>query len=218
MPRAIVASLLSRRAPAQSVVVRRDTPFGQLMGEHLLALRRHGAQLTRAEGEAAVRATAHLIAGALGGAPSSAEPVAAISAISGKRALLTQMRSHIEQNLTESALDAKGLCDRFGMSRATLYRLFEPEGGLGRYIQQRRLCRAFTQLTSPRYRHWRIIDIALDSQFGSDATFIRAFRRQFAITPGELRARAELAWAGVRPPLESPETWLERIKKRATGA
>ena len=35
-----------------------------------------------------------------------------------------------------------------------------------------------------------ILDIALDSSFASDATFNRAFRREFGIPPGEMRALA----------------------------
>jgi len=48
------------------------------------------------------------------------------------------------------------------LSRAALYRLFEPDGGLAHFVQQHRLHRAFAMLTSSAYRHWRIIDIALN--------------------------------------------------------
>jgi len=60
--------------------------------------------------------------------------------------------------------------------RATLARLFEAEGALTHYVQKRRSHRAFVMLDSAAYRHWRIIDIALECNFSSDATFTRAFR------------------------------------------
>ena len=59
------------------------------------------------------------------------------------------------------------------------------------YIQQRRLIRAFAVLCAPETRYRRILDVAVESGFASDATFVRAFRRQFGVTPGEVRALAE---------------------------
>jgi AraC-like DNA-binding protein len=56
-----------------------------------------------------------------------------------------------------------------------------------KYIQQRRLQRAYAALVSPVHAHRRILDIALDSHFASDATFNRAFRRTYGVPPGELR-------------------------------
>jgi AraC-like DNA-binding protein len=88
------------------------------------------------------------------------------------------------------------VCRDFGLSRAALYRLFEPDGGLAGYIRERRLHRAFSMLVSPARRHWNMIDFAFECKFGSDATFIRAFRRHFGMTPGEVRSQAELVRAG----------------------
>jgi AraC-like DNA-binding protein len=36
------------------------------------------------------------------------------------------------------------------------------------------------------------MDIAFDFRFGSDNTFIRAFRRRFGLTPGEVRELAAI--------------------------
>jgi AraC-like DNA-binding protein len=107
-----------------------------------------------------------------------------------RRELLSSIKAHVEQNLVVPEIGVDHLCGRFGLSRSALYRLFEPEGGLAAYIQQRRLIRAYARLTAPEMRDRRIIDVALESQFASDATFARAFRRQFGITPREVRALA----------------------------
>ncbi|KRR07632.1 hypothetical protein CQ12_27785 [Bradyrhizobium jicamae] len=82
------------------------------------------------------------------------------------------------------------LCKRFGVSRTQLYRLLEPDGGLYRYIRERRLDRAFRRLMSPAGNGARLIDLAFESCFSSDNTFIRAFRHRFGITPGEVRELA----------------------------
>ena len=78
-------------------------------------------------------------------------------------------------------------CGRFQLSRATLYRLFEPDGGLSRYIQDQRLHRAVMRLISSDFRNARMIDFAVDFHFSSDTTFVRAFHRQFGLPPGEVR-------------------------------
>jgi len=95
----------------------------------------------------------------------------------------------IESQLDWPDLSPETICARSVWSRATLYRLFEPHGGLSRYIRQLRLQRAYAEL-SQGGRHRRILDIALDSQFASEATFSRAFRRTFGMPPSEARTLA----------------------------
>src|SRR5262249_10307830 len=114
-------------------------------------------------------------------------------------------KRHVEQHLIMPDVSVDYLCGRFGLSRSALYRLFEPEGGLAAYIQQRRLIRAYARLAAPEARHQRIIDVALESQVASDATFARAFRRQFGITPREVRAR------GAEQDVPEPR-WLRELR------
>jgi AraC-like DNA-binding protein len=100
---------------------------------------------------------------------------------------LAAVKRHIEANLDSESPTVAELCRRFGLSRASLYRLFVPDGGIARYIRDRRLHQAFRMLASPAGCRARIIDIAVSFQFSSDSTFIRAFRRRFGLTPGALR-------------------------------
>ncbi|HTX06083.1 MAG TPA: helix-turn-helix domain-containing protein [Steroidobacteraceae bacterium] len=93
----------------------------------------------------------------------------------------------MEQHLDSPALSAEFICARSGWSRATVYRLFETEGGLARYIRRRHLLRAFRELTSGQPPHLRIVDLALAHQFASESSFNRAFRRAFGIPPGKAR-------------------------------
>jgi AraC-like DNA-binding protein len=107
--------------------------------------------------------------------------------------LLAMIKRHIGAHLEAGPLTADDLCRRFRISRAGLYRLFGPDGGLARYVQEQRLNRALRLLASPASRGKRLIDLAVDFRFSSDSTFVRAFRRQFGRTPGEIRELAE-AW------------------------
>lgn len=85
---------------------------------------------------------------------------------------LVVIKRHIAANLETGALAAHDLCRRFHISRASLYRLFEADGGPARYVQGQRLNRALTLLVSPASRDRRLIDLAVDLQFSSDSTFI----------------------------------------------
>jgi AraC-like DNA-binding protein len=158
-----------------------------LIGDQMLSLLRQAPYLTPGEGEAATQALTTLVAGALGRRAESEQTVGGAM----REAMLTSVKRHIEQHLGSPDLTAEALCRSFGLSRATLYRLFEPLGGLKTYIQQRRLQAAFAMLVSPAHRHRRIIEIAADCNFSSDATFIRAFRRSFGLTPGEVRSAVD---------------------------
>jgi AraC-like DNA-binding protein len=94
------------------------------------------------------------------------------------------IKRHIAANLETGSLAAADLCRRFRIPRASLYRLFDADGGLAHYVQEQRLNRALMLLIAPSSRDRRLIDLALDLQFSSDSTFVRAFRRKFGRTPG----------------------------------
>jgi AraC-like DNA-binding protein len=67
--------------------------------------------------------------------------------------------------------------------------------------------------SSPASRDARQIDLAIDLQFSSDSTFVRAFRRQFGCTPGEIREMSEV-WlrdTGTEP---GPDDLLNQIGRR----
>jgi AraC-like DNA-binding protein len=107
-----------------------------------------------------------------------------------RMAVLASAKRYIDTHLDSPRLSADAIARCFGWSRATLYRLFEADGGLMKYIRRCRLQRAYAALVSPVHAHRRILDIALDSHFASDATFSRAFRRTYGVPPGALRESA----------------------------
>ncbi len=107
-----------------------------------------------------------------------------------RRAALDSLERFIERHIDSPALSVDLICARSGWSRATVYRLFHAEGGLARYIRQRRLHRAFRELMAGNPPRRRVLDLAVDCQFGSEASFSRAFHRLFGISPGEVRALA----------------------------
>ena len=142
-----------------------------------------------------------LLAGVLGRKEISAAAGAAM-----REAALDSLKRLIERHLPSPRLCTDLICARSGWSRATVYRLFEAEGGLARYIRQRHLNRAFRELICGPPSGRRILDLAVDCQFASEATFSRAFHRMFGIPPGEVRELAALsrnAASAGRPPQDA---------------
>lgn len=99
----------------------------------------------------------------------------------------------IEDNLSRLDLAAEVIVPEFGVSRATLYRLFEDEGGVRKYIVDRRLFRALLDISDGGRRRGNIQQAAKRWGFSSAANFNRSVRQVFGGTPGALfRARAEV--------------------------
>jgi AraC-like DNA-binding protein len=96
---------------------------------------------------------------------------------------------YIESNLGSRDLGVAALVRTFGLSRASLYRLFEPVGGVAAYIRSRRLERAHQEICTAGLDSRRIAPIAYQSGFKSIAAFNRAYRETYARTPRQSRAQ-----------------------------
>lgn len=105
-------------------------------------------------------------------------------------ATFVSLRNFIDANLASGTLDAGMVARAFGLSRASLYRLFAPVGGVASYIRKARLKRAYRDITSPRLANKRIGQIATQAGFGNVSSFNRLFVETFGISPSEARARA----------------------------
>lgn len=130
-----------------------------------------------------------------------------------RRAALESLKRLVQQHLNSPTLSAEFVCARSGWSRATVYRLFEVEGGLARYIRKRHLLDALRELTTGQPSRLRILDLALAHQFASEASFNRAFRRAFGIPPGKVR---DLAASSLAAPRGEPHLRTDR-ESEATG-
>ena len=101
-----------------------------------------------------------------------------------------RVRAEIDRSLGDPRLDAEILCVRCGISRATLYRIFEPHGGVGAFIRRMRLARARKILMRRGTSAPLIAQVARDCGFNDATNFGRRFREAFQITPRELREAA----------------------------
>ncbi|WP_137124309.1 helix-turn-helix domain-containing protein [Roseomonas sp. HF4] len=163
-----------------------DGALGGLFGSYLDRLVDVMPLMTEAELPRAAEATRAMIAACV--APSGATQEAARTHMESTR--LARLRGIIRQNLRSPTLAPRRLCSLGGVSRSQLYRLFEPLGGVARYIQAERLRHIHRALCEPSDRR-DIVRIAEDHGFYDASTFSRAFRREFGATPTEVRRAAQ---------------------------
>lgn len=194
-PRHALAPLLRNPDSVHNTVISRHTAYGRFLADQILLVHHYASYLTADENEAVAQAIAIQIAGALGPVGASGQPVER----ENPESLLHAIKDFIALHANDDDIGTEMLCQHFAMSRASIYRIFEPEDGLIHFLQQCRLKRALSLLISQSHSHLRIVDIAMECQFNSDVAFIRAFRRQFTLTPGQVRALAKSRLAGRHP-------------------
>ncbi|MCK0745098.1 helix-turn-helix domain-containing protein [Chromohalobacter nigrandesensis] len=114
--------------------------------------------------------------------------------------LRERIRQYVEAHLNDPALAPDYICRIVGVSRANLYRLFEEEGGIARYIQFRRLAAVRRCLENPDETRG-IGDLAEQYGFGNPSHFSRRFRALFDISPRELRQHSRESCATTLGPL-----------------
>lgn len=93
-------------------------------------------------------------------------------------------------HLGSARLDVARLATLSGMSRSSLHRLFEAEGGVSRHILATRLQLVRRDLANPAFAAESVTTLAERRGFHDPASFSRAFRRAFACTPRAFRAAA----------------------------
>ncbi|OAS23278.1 helix-turn-helix domain-containing protein [Methylobacterium platani] len=110
--------------------------------------------------------------------------------------------AYIEQHLGDRDLNTATIAAGAGVSRSVLYRLFEPAGGVARFVQQQRVTRLRRALS--RAEDDRSIDeIATACGFTSPSHAGRLFRSAVGLPPGEYR-RSLRAGPGAAPGLSPP--------------
>lgn len=92
----------------------------------------------------------------------------------------------VDEHLKSAALTPASIAERLGVSRATLYRTFAPYGGVARFIDERRLQRAWILVSSPVGPP--IAEVASLCGYASKARLTRAFVSRLNATPDAIRA------------------------------
>lgn len=136
-----------------------------------------------------------------------------------RESLKRAIQYFIEEHLDSPDLNTTLILQNFGISRASLYRMFEADAGVRAYINHRRLMRAVTDLASAPKRRGLIHRVSERWGFSSDAAFSRMIRSKFGVAPGSL-FQMPLQYGSERPPKSDIEAMmLDRasIRERAVA-
>lgn len=182
LPRHLLTPYLGAPENFHGQVLPRESARGRLLGEHLLTLWRIAETTPADETQGIAQGLVDLV-GAYFGSGQIAEDRPEVG-----MALHETICRHIELNLTDPNLTSECLAARFNVSRSYLYKLFQPAGGVARYIQRQRLRQSFVELTKSAGRPRRINEIAYSLGFRNEAHFSRVFRHTFGVSPSEARA------------------------------
>lgn len=172
--------------------------------DYLILLHRALPQLRVKDAPHIAAATTSLLAACL--SPSRDQVVEAQHAIDAVN--MERASKIITKKLADRSLTSHVLCRELGVSRSSLYRIFEPVGGVSNYIRRRRLLKTRDILADSSDRR-AISSIAEEWGFMDPSIFSRMFRKEFGITPKEARAEG---WQGAKH-----ATWLP-ISQPADGA
>lgn len=159
-----------------------DTPEGRLLADYMLLLERNIPDLPAEDGTKLALAVQAMLSACLA-------PSADRLADAGRHIDLTLMervRQAVRRNLRSPSLGPDKLCREAATSRSQLYRLLEGEGGVAHYIQRRRLSESFSMLCDPS-NNLPIGKVAEILCFADGSSFSRAFRREFGMSPSDVR-------------------------------
>lgn len=181
LPRELLQNGLPQLLDRSGALFEDNSASAQVFGNHMLSLRQTLGRAAADEADSIAQGTLALL--------DALTRHRDIGAAAAQSATLATICRHIDRSLKDPTLDAESLCREFRCSRATLYRLFQPLGGVREHIQRRRLMTCFRAISAPAQAHRRIFDIALDYGFNSPSHFSSLFRTHFGMTPREARER-----------------------------
>jgi AraC-like DNA-binding protein len=159
------------------------TPEGKLLADYMALLVNSLPELAPEDGSRLVTAVEAMVGACL--APSSDR-----RAFAKKPTDLTlreRVRRAVRTHLHSPLLGPDKLCREAATSRSRLYRLLESEGGVAHYIQRQRLSEGFTLLRDAT----NLLPVAKIAEvlcFADASSFSRAFRREFGMSPSDVRA------------------------------
>lgn len=216
IPRDLLNEMLPSRGGLHGLILPGNHGAGGVLADFMKSLYLRLPSVEASEAATVARATAEIVAACF--RPTAATADRAREQLEG--VILERIRRYIGENLGSAELSPDALCRQFRISRTQLYRMFEPEGGVAKYVQNRRLERAFSELRSPMYRHRRVSEIAFAAGFSSEAHFSRAFRQTFGMRASDVRAQDPMMTRVKDVQLATAiygggyEEWIRRLSRR----
>ena len=181
-PRPKLVARFAHPEALHGLVLPRANVMAAVIGRHLQALAELAPRMTLSECEAIIEGSVDLITACLRGELDRRD-----AGSEGSTDVLIRIKQHVEARLGDARLSGEVIAAHFGLSRATLYRLFASYGGVATFVRGRRLHRAFFDLAAPGAV---VRDVGERWHLGSEESFTRAFRAAYGITPRMARTVA----------------------------
>jgi AraC-like DNA-binding protein len=187
LPRALIAPLVGDIDATAVRLIPRETEALRLLIQYGRALLATEPVSTPEIVYLAASHVADLIALAVGTTRDGAE----IAGSRGRRAArLVALRRDIRKNLTQPQLSVSALATRHRISTSYIRKLFDSMGTtFTDFVLEQRLARAHRMLSDPRSEQ-PIGAIAFQCGFGDLSYFNRTFRKQYGLTPSDVRKQA----------------------------
>ena len=212
IPRAFFAATHAEISALHGRVLPAGGAFTGVLASYMIALAERIPALDAREGDLAAKSTAALITTVLASHDDRGPAAAPVI-----QSPFRKISQEIERRLRDPALDADALGDALGMSRASLYRAFEPVGGIADYIRRRRLAVALVAIAAPENQRRKIGEIAFECGFASESAFNRAFKAAYGVPPSEARQRSVRLWqisSDAKKPTDSLDfaRWMRTLR------
>ncbi|MFB9341792.1 AraC family transcriptional regulator [Aminobacter aganoensis] len=166
---------------AHGLVLTANDPTGAMLGTQIKALAEHIDGLSVHQGQVTVDGILQFAAAAYA-TPTTRER-------RDRRFLFQRASSTARQSLSDPDFGPDELVNALGVSRSKLFRLFEPYGGVQRWMLAERLRGSLQSILRSTPDH-KIAAIARNHGFRSEAHFSRAFHKRYQISPSSVRTLA----------------------------
>lgn len=211
-PRDAMESRLGNLSDLHLQAVASDGALAQLTAGFLVSLQRTIGRMDTGEAAAAVDAAADLIAECYRGQTRRLDTSESL-----RIAAVTRAKSFIrERILAGEPVDVATVSRALDVSRATLYRAFEPIGGVAAFIRAERLRACLMDIARLARGEIAVTlgELAMRRGFESDAQFSRAFKAEFGMTPSDAKRALATTPGGAAEPGEADrryEMWIRAI-------
>ena len=182
-PRARLLASITDEHALHGLGMKGTSPAGALVGASLRSLAAQADRMSVQEMDALANGVLELTASVI--APML--ETAAESGVAVPLASFVTIRRFIDRNLPSPKLGPEMIAKNFGLSRASLYRLFEPVGGIAGYIRKQRLNQTFQEITAAEFANQRIGHIANRFGFKNVSAFSQLFSTTYGVSPREAR-------------------------------
>ncbi|MEM1412021.1 MAG: helix-turn-helix domain-containing protein [Pseudomonadota bacterium] len=171
-PMLSAGAFLSPLNPVLSLAL--SEPLGRMMAAHWSLLEDELPRVTLAQAETLCDA---LLA--------SLDALWSPRSASAVRPTLSAMQLYLSTRLM-GPIEIDALCRHFDVSRSTVYRLFQPLGGVRRYIARLRLERCYADLWRADPAATQVGQVGASWGFDEASSFSRSFSAEFGVSPRDI--------------------------------